>query len=280
LFFQVCGAQPGLVNGGTLPQPAAVLGNHSKGPMSTAVFAPGSYRFIPAVFQYSGGVAAEPGFEIVRVRFHKPAPLAEGFARIEQVIRAAGRPLTAFCACELRSGAPFTEDGFRAFNEVYAGTLQTWGIYDGRTNPVARSNVCPEIDPPAEPSFHAFCYTAAATRPLPTFVVAGSGEAVEGKGNYRDHTVRAGETSPDAMREKAVYVLGEMERRLGLLGFAWRDTTASQVYTVHDLHPFLESEIVRRGAARAGLTWHYARPPVRGLEYEMDCRAVADERVI
>src|SRR6187399_3621821 len=80
LFFQVCGAQPGLVNGRTLPQPAAVLGNHSKGPMSTAVFAPGSYRFIPAVFQYSGGVAAEPGFEIVRVRFHKPAPLAEGFA--------------------------------------------------------------------------------------------------------------------------------------------------------------------------------------------------------
>ena len=29
-----------------------------------------------------------------------------------------------------------------------------------------------------------------------------------------------------------------------------------------------------------GLTWHYARPPVRDLEYEMDCRAVAEERVI
>ena len=163
---------------------------------------------------------------------------------------------------------------------MYAGTLQTWGIYDGRTNPVARSNVCPEIDPPAEPSFHAFCYTVAATGTLPTFIVAGSGEAVEGKGNYRDHTVRAGETSPDAIREKALYVLGEMERRLAALGFAWRDTTASQVYTVHDLHPSLESEIVRRGAARAGLTWHYARPPVRGLEYEMDCRAVGNETVI
>ena len=132
----------------------------------------------------------------------------------------------------------------------------------------------------AAPSFHAFCYTVAATGPLPTFIVAGSGEAVEGKGNYRDHTIRAGETSPDAMREKAVYVLGEMERRLAALGFGWRDTTASQVYTVHDLHPFLADEIVRRGAACAGLTWHYARPPVRGLEYEMDCRAVADERVI
>jgi hypothetical protein len=33
-------------------------------------------------------------------------------------------------------------------------------------------------------------------------------------------------------------VLGEMERRLGILGFGWADTTASQVYTVFDLYPF------------------------------------------
>ena len=248
--------------------------------MTTDPFAPGGYRYIPAVFQYSGGVAAEPGFEIVRVRFHEPVPLSDGFARIERTIREAGRPPTAFCACELRSPAPFTEDGFRAFNQIYAGTLRQWGVMTGSTNPVARSNVCPELDPPPEPSFHAFCFTVAAQRPLPTFVVAGSGEAVEGKSNYRDHMVRRGETSPDAIREKAIYVLGEMERRLSLLGFAWADTTATQVYTVHDLHPFLADEIVRRGAARAGLTWHYARPPVRELEYEMDCRAIANERVI
>ena len=94
------------------------------------------------------------------------------------------------------------------------------------------------------------------------------------------NTVRRGETSPDAILEKARYVLGEMERRLAALGFTWQDTTASQVYTVHDLHPFLAGEIVRRGAAQAGLTWHYDRPPVRELEYEMDCRAVAVERVV
>jgi len=248
--------------------------------MSTAIFAPGGYRYIPAVFQYSGGVLAEPGREIVRVRFHRPAPLAQGFARIERVIAEAGRPLAAFCACELRSPAPFTEEGFRAFNEVYASALRKWGVMIGDTNPVARSNVCPEIEPPAEPSFYAFSFTVAARSPLPTFVVAGSGEAQEGKGNYRDHTVRFGETSPDAIAEKACFVLGEMERRLSLLGFGWTDTTATQLYTVHDPHPFLASEIVRRGAARAGLTWHYARPPVRDLEYEMDCRGVAEERVI
>ena len=246
----------------------------------TVVFAAGGYRYIPAVFQYSGGVAAEPGFEIVRVHFQRPLPLVEGFARTEEMIRASGRPLAAFCACELRSPAPFTEEGFRAFNEIYAGTLRKWGVMDGDTNPVARSNVCPEVDPPAEPSFHAVCYTVSANGPKPTFVVAGSGEALEGKSNYRDHTVRRGETSPDAMREKAQYVLGEMERRLAALGFTWRETTATQVYTVHDLHPFLADEIVRRGAARAGLTWHFARPPVRGLEYEMDCRRIVNETVI
>jgi hypothetical protein len=248
--------------------------------MTTSQFAAGGYRYIPAVFQYSGGVGALPGFEIQRVRFKDPVPLAQGFERIERFITAAGRPLTSFCACELRSPAPFTEDGFRAFNEVYAGTLRKWGVMADDTNPVARSNVCPELDPPAAPSFHAFSFTAEAKNAAPTFVIAGSGEALEGKANYRDHTVRYGETSRDAMRQKAIYVLGEMERRLGLLGFAWTDTTASQVYTVHDLHPFLADEIVRRGAARAGLTWHYCRPPVRGLEYEMDCRGVATERVI
>jgi hypothetical protein len=275
----VCGARHSLVNGATLPQRGA--GSRTRGlTFMTIVFAPGGYRYIPAVFQYSGGVAAEPGYEIRRVRFHQPVPLAQGFVRIQQAIREAGRPLTAFCACELRSPAPFTEDGFRAFNEIYAGTLRQWGVMQGDINPVARSNVCPEVDPPAEPSFHAFCFTVEAKGRLPTFVVAGSGETQEGKGNYRDYTVRFGETSPDAIREKARFVLGEMERRLSLLGFAWADTTATQVYTVHDPHPFLADEIVRRHAARAGLTWHYARPPVRGLEYEMDCRAIVDERVM
>jgi len=247
--------------------------------MSTAAFASGNYRYIPAVFQYSGGVAAEAGFEIVRVRFHRPMPLARGFARIAQTIRDAGRPLTAFCACELRSPAPFTEEGFRAFNEIYAGTLREWGLFETGTNPVARSNVCPAIDPPAEPSFHAFCFTVA-SEARPSFVVAGSGEAPEGKPNYRDHIIRPGETSVDAMREKARFVLGEMERRLAALGFAWEHTTATQVYTVQDIHPFLTDEIMRRGAAHSGLTWQFCRPPVRGLEYEMDCRGIATERVI
>src|SRR5947209_8543276 len=158
--------------------------------MTSVAFQAGGYRYIPAVFQYSGGVAAEPGFAIQRIRFHRPVPLSAGFARIERIVQEAGRPLTAFCACELRSPAPFTEDGFRAFNEIYVGTLREWGLFDGTTNPVARSNVCPEIDPPRDPSFHAFSFTVPASGASPSFVVAGSGEAMEGGSTYRERTVR------------------------------------------------------------------------------------------
>jgi hypothetical protein len=146
---------------------------------------------------------------------------------------------------------------------------------------VARSNVCPEADPPAGPGFHAFCYTVPeAAGASPSFAVAGSGEAKEGQGNYRDHIVAPGDTSPSGMRAKARHVLGEMERRMALLGSGWRDATAAQAYTVFDIHPFLAEEVVRRGAARHGLTWHFCRPPVVGLEFEMDGRGVMVERVL
>jgi hypothetical protein len=162
----------------------------------TRDFPAGNYRFIPAVFQYSSGVAADPDFEIERVRFDRPVPLADGFSLAADFILAAERPLTAFCACELRSPAAFTEDGFRAFNESYVVTLRKWGLFDGTINPVARSNVCPEIAPPSEPSFHAFSYTVPAERRPKSFIISGSGEAREGGASYRERTVRRGDVRP------------------------------------------------------------------------------------
>jgi hypothetical protein len=238
------------------------------------------YRYIPGPFQYSAGVAALSGYTIERIRFANPVPLLDGFRRIETCLRDAGLPLTAFCACELRSPAPFTDAGFIAFNRDYVGTLERWGIFANDRNPVARSNVCPEIAPPLAPSFHAFSYVKPMTGAPHSFVAAGSGESQEGTGPYRDKTIRHGDTSPHAIAEKARYVLGVMEKRMAALGGSWGSATAVQVYTVHDLYPFLGGEIVARGAARHGLTWQFCRPPVIGLEYEMDCRAVAFERVI
>lgn len=251
--------------------------------MQTRVLADRGYRFIPAVFQYSAGVAAEPGYRIERARFTAPVPMAEGWRRIAAHLDAMGLPKTAFCACELRSPAPFTDQGFIDFNRTYAAVLRDWGVLldDGaQGNPVARSNVCPELDKPVEPGFHAFCYAVPDAGAAPSFASAGSGESLEGNATYRERTVAYGDTSPSGMLAKARHVLGVMEARMAALGFAWKDATAAQVYTVYDLYPFLAGEIVARGAARHGLTWHYCRPPVIGLDYEMDCRGVAVERVL
>jgi hypothetical protein len=246
----------------------------------TRDFPAGNYRFIPAVFQYSSGAAADSGFEIERVRFDSLLPLAEGFARAARYIQAAGRPLTSFCACELRSPAAFTEDGFRTFNEHYVKTLAEWGLFDGSINPVARSNVCPEIDPPAEPSFYAFSFTRPSQSTTPAFVIAGGAEARGGSGSYPERIVRYRDLSPDGLREKVRFTVAAMESRLGAFGFGWNNTTAVQAYTVRDFHPLMSDELARRGATRSGLTWHFARPPVIDLEYEMDCRRVMRETVI
>jgi hypothetical protein len=238
------------------------------------------YRFMPGVSQYSCGVAALPGFALERVRFADPVPLRAGFARIAEILKSAGRPLTAFAACELRSPAPFTEEGFKAFNEIYIKTLIEWGVMKNGVNPVARSNVCPKIDPPGEPCFYAFSYAATAPGAQKSFVIAGSGESVEGKANYRDHIVAPGDTSPAGMLKKAKWVLDEMERRMSAFGGTWKQTTAVQLYTVQDVYAVLESELGRRGVFRNGLTWHFNRPPVVGLDYEMDCRCVHIEKVV
>jgi hypothetical protein len=246
----------------------------------TSEFAAGNYSFIPALFQYSSGAAASPGYEVERVRFDKMPPLAEGFALIAKYIQDAGRPLTSFCACELRSPAAFTEDGFLKFNQHYVKTLAEWGLFDGATNPVARSNVCPEIDPPAEPSFYAFSFTRPSGNTSPSFVIAGSAEARGGSGSYPERIARYRDLSPDGLREKVRFTVGSMESRLRAFGSGWEDTTAAQAYTVHDFHPVIADELVRRGVLRSGLTWHFARPPVIDLEYEMDCRRVMRETVI
>lgn len=242
-------------------------------------FLPGGYRFVPSVFQYSAGAAALAGYRIVRETFAKPMPVAEGFQIIKSRLGTGNLPLTRFCACELRSPGQFTDAGFRAFNELYVVTLREWGIMgDDDVNPVARSNVCPDIGAPSEPSFHAYSYVVEdGGASAPSAVISGGAEAKEGSGPYAERIVRYEETSTDALEEKALFVVEEMRRRLELLGFGWADTTAVQAYSVRDFHHVMP-EMARRGVLNKGLAWHFARPPVIGLEYEMDCRVVHDER--
>jgi hypothetical protein len=75
-------------------------------------------------------------------------------------------------------------------------------------------------------------------------------------------------------------VLGQVEKRMAALGVDWSMVTGAQAYTVHDIYPTLAPDIVARGAAEHGVTWHFCRPPVIGLEFELDCRCVHVERVL
>src|SRR5438874_9054460 len=193
-------------------------------------FPAGGYRFISHQFQYSGGVAAEPGFRIERARFARSLPLADGFVAIEAYLARIGRSPTAFCACELRSPEQFTDAGFVAFNRHYVERLAAWGLFREEVNPVARSNVCPEIDPPTMPSFYAFSYTVPdENRAVRSFVAAGSGEAREGGPSYEGRIIPRRDQSSEAMRENASFGLGAMEQRMTALGFSWADVTATQV---------------------------------------------------
>lgn len=245
----------------------------------TVSLAERGYRFIPGAMQYSGGVAAEPGHRLVHVRFARVMPMQAGWRAIAAWLAAQGAKPSAFVACELRSPAPFTDQGFLEFNTGYHAVLKEWGVLSPEGhNPVARSNVCPAIDPPAEPGF--FAFTACLPGASGGFVASGSGEAREGPGTYAERTIALGDTSEAGMRAKCHWVLGEMERRMGLLGTGWTEATATQVYTVYESLPLLRDLIVPRGAAPHGILWHLARPPVVGLEFEMDVRATAEERVI
>ncbi len=75
----------------------------------------GGYSFLKGSAPYSAGVVASRGFRIDHARLSKPLPIAAAFERIDAHLKA-------LCAMELRS-----------------------------PNPVARTNVAPEIAPPSEP---------------------------------------------------------------------------------------------------------------------------------
>jgi hypothetical protein len=236
----------------------------------------GNYRFLPGIAPFSSGVVAMPGYQVVHATLRRPVPYRKGFEVIDAHLRAEGRPRAGLCAIELRIPEPLTPDGFGAFNEGYRALLREWDILIDGVNPIARTNVAPLVGAPAEPSLYGFAYTLGGGPSTPTFVVAGSGE-MQDRAAGAAGLVRRGETTPEAMREKASFVAGVMRDRLHGLGADWADVTAINVYTAHPIEPFLADTILRAVGVAAvhGVHWHLSRPPVKEIEFEMDMRGVA-----
>jgi hypothetical protein len=239
-------------------------------------FPDGGYAFLEGVFPYSQGVVALPDFAIERASFGRPVPMAEGFREIAKFLARQNRPKTALCAAELRSPKPFSFEGFADFNKSYVAVLEKWRLYRNAKNPVARSNVAPGTDPPAEPCFHAFCYTVPSVR-TGSFVVAGSGEWPEG-GRFPEDIVARGDVSLAGLKRKSDWVLDTMEYRMKRLGVGWRQATATQIYTVHDIHALMPK--IQQRVQPSSITRHNCRPPIEELEYEMDLRGVSVERLL
>jgi hypothetical protein len=241
----------------------------------------GGYSFLKGISPYSAGVAASPGFEMEHARLERPLALELGFEKIASYLESQHRRRHALCGVELRSPRPFTFQGFQDFNQRYVAILKRWGILFNGLNPVARTNVAPEVAPPSEPSVYGFTITLPARDASPSFVVAGAGELPEGSLDPHD-VVRRGETSTDALREKVRFVVALMSARLSGLGTSWAQVTATQIYTVHDIHPLLSKEVLgeMHEAAGLGVNWHYARPPIESIEYEMDVRGCRREVIL
>ena len=239
----------------------------------------GDYRFLPGIAPYSCGVVSAPGFEIVHVTLHQPAPYRRGFEIIERHLASEGRAKAALCGVELRSPCPFSFQGFAEFNAGYARILEGWSLFVEGVNPVARTNVAPEVEPPGEPVLYGFSYSRPCDTSLPpTFVVAGAGELPEGV-LTTEGIVRAGDTSPEGIAAKATFVMDLMECRLRGLGGDWPAVTAIDIYTVHPVGRLLPEAILGRAgpAGTHGIRWFYSRPPIVGIEYEMDLRGVRTE---
>ena len=234
----------------------------------------GDYLFLPGISPYSCGVVSAPGFEIAHVMFRRPVVYRRMFDLIDQQLKDQGRPRAALCGIELRSPRPFTFRGFAEFNAEYSKTLEDWGLFVDGINPVARTNVAPEVGPPSEPALFGFSFTRPCDSSCPpTFVVSGAGELPEGILAH-EAIIRVGDTSPEAMIEKASFVLDLMESRLHGLGAEWSRVTTVDVYTVHAMERVLPDVILRRigSAGVLGIRWFFSRPPIIGIEFEMDVR--------
>lgn len=239
-------------------------------------FLPGDYRFIPGGFQYSAAVIAKPGYVIERVRLHDLPSLSAGFAFIRQHLQSIGRPLTALCACELRSPAAVNEAEFVTFNRHYVTTLAEWGLFNDETNPVARCNLIPLLDPPTVPSLYAFCYTVPCDNSgtPPDFVTSGAAECPD-QPNYRQYIVRLGDTSPTALEEKIRFAIGDLQSRFHTMNVQWQDVSDMHLYSTHNLFHTIVPELLARGALASGLRWHWASPPIIDIEIEIDARRVS-----
>ena len=232
----------------------------------------GNFSYLTGSGTYSRGVVADKGFTLVHATLRAPLPLAQGFKAITAHLESIGRPAQAFCGAELRIAAPFTAEAFAAFNKTYITLLDKHGLRNGEQATGTRTNVALSGEiAPKSPSVFAFTYTVPGVRAggRKSFIGSGLGEV----------NVQTGKSSPKAMAAKAANVMGALNEQLLALGAKWTDVSQTSMYTVRTVDSYV-NDVVIAGmgpAARFGLHWFVAAPPILDLEFEVDLRGVSQE---
>ena len=238
---------------------------------------PGSgYRFLPGGPVFAGGAVAEPGYAVVHAVLARWLPLEQGYTLVEAHLKSLGRPMHALCGMQLRLPRQLSAGEFSEFNAPYVARLKTWDLlYEGQ-NPISRTNVSPALNPPREPSLHAFSYTVAADRGAATFTMSGMTERGPGTS-----VIALGDVSAEGMQRKLAHVIAVVTSRLAELGFDWHDATHVELYAAEEIPGAMAALASKAtGAMHRGVRWHHGRPPVTGLELELEARAVAREAIV
>eukprot|EP01037_Dinobryon_pediforme_P010942 gene10942-11025_t len=200
--------------------------------------------------------------------------MAEGMAQAAAYLCSRGRPMSALAACELRSPATMSRSAFPAFNAIYAGLLRDNGFGAEDAHPIARSNMAPQFDPPAEATLFAFTFA------MPCEGQGGRDFLISGKPeNTETGIIAPGDVSDAGMHAKAAYVITQLQAWTQALGGDWRDVNGAQAYTIRSLDGVVAT-LRQGGLADAGLTLFPAYPPIDWCEFEIDVRAVSIELTI
>ncbi|MDE2333679.1 MAG: hypothetical protein KGK10_03995 [Rhodospirillales bacterium] len=248
--------------------------------MTRMIAMPAGFAYLAAGPRpFSAGVIARPGHRLVRVRPRNALSLADGLGLAASHLAARGLPALALAALELRAPAALAPEAFAAFNRDYANLLRERGFLAGDTFPIARSNMAPLFDPPRQTLLHAFTYAAPAAS-LPgggpegaaDFLVSGKPELSEDPPGI----VAAGDTSAAGMHAKAHFVVAALRATTDALGGDWSLLTGAQAYTPHPLEG-ARAVLRASGLADLGVTLVPGYPPVTGLDFELDVRAISAE---
>jgi len=240
----------------------------------------GNFTFIKSSGPFSSGCRAQPGYEVAHATFHPLPALEKGYDLIARHLQQLGRPIQALCGMELRIPQPLSPQGFAEFNEPYVQRIADWGVLVDGLNPTARTNVALAVHPVAEPSLYGFSYTVPTDHDRPSFMLSGAAEIQ--RSEKGTEIVSRGDVSPQGLSQKTQAVLEVLTDRLQEFSLAWTDVTAVELYTVHNVYPLLETEILPGLASGGhhGLRWHYARPPVTEVEVEMGAQGLYQELVL